>query len=147
MEEDHNAARVLLNNIPILINEEDNTKLITPFSKEEITSIIFMMGKYKSPSHDGFPARFFKQFWNIVGDDVINAVQEFQNHNNLLKYWNITFLILITKVQDANNLKNIIPIGLCNIIYKMIKKLMANKMVEFIPKIISLKQDGFVRHK
>lgn len=85
VEEDQNASREFLENIPPLITKEDNLKLLATLFEEEITSMIFMMDKDKAPRTNGFPATFFHHLWDIVGDNVVKVVQEFQRHNSILK--------------------------------------------------------------
>jgi len=44
-----------------------------------------MIDKDKEPRHDGFPVRYFHHFWDIIREDRVKAIQEFQRHNSLLK--------------------------------------------------------------
>ena len=80
-EEDQNATQELLENIPSLISKDDNRRLLAPLSDKEITTTIFVMDKDKAPNLDCFPTWLFHHFWNIIGDDIIKAVQEFHKHN------------------------------------------------------------------
>ncbi|KAA3481092.1 reverse transcriptase [Gossypium australe] len=60
----------LLSGIDRYIFEEDNRKLIAPYTGEEIREALFKMGSTKAPGEDGFPAQFYQRCWNIVGNDV-----------------------------------------------------------------------------
>lgn len=76
MEEDQNMTNELLENIPQLLGEEDNQKLIEPFIEEEIIDTIFMMDKDKTSRPNKFLAQFFQHFWSSIGDDIIKVVKE-----------------------------------------------------------------------
>lgn len=84
--------------MPTLITEEDNNKLISPFSYEEVYEAISGMGKDKALGPHGFPLGFFHTYWDIMGEDVTRVVQELQESDALLRRWNITFITLIPKV-------------------------------------------------
>ncbi|KAL0285634.1 UNVERIFIED_CONTAM: hypothetical protein Sangu_2770100 [Sesamum angustifolium] len=63
--------------IPQVVAEEDNVSLCENPTADEIKSVVFEMAPFKSPGPDGFPPSFFKNFWHIVGTDVVKAVQHF----------------------------------------------------------------------
>lgn len=64
---------------------------------KEIEDAVFTMGPTKAPGLDGFLARFFKKYWDVVGVDVINFVQKIFKATTLIEGINCTFLILIPK--------------------------------------------------
>ncbi|KAK0594953.1 hypothetical protein LWI29_002093 [Acer saccharum] len=66
-------------------------------TNDEIREVCFSLHPNKAPSLDGFNAHFFKKTWHIIGDDVINAVQEFFRTGLLLKELNATILTLVPK--------------------------------------------------
>jgi hypothetical protein len=53
--------------------------------------------------------------------------------------------VLILKVQSAKDLKQFRPINICNVILKVVSKVQANRLKEFLPDIISVEQLTFVR--
>lgn len=55
------------------------------FSPEEIRAVFFSLPKYKTSGPDGFSAEFFIKFWDILGAEVTEAVQEFFHFGKLLK--------------------------------------------------------------
>lgn len=72
------------------------------------------------------------------------AVGNFFDSNKLLREQNHTFIALIPKRLGASAIHHFRPISLCNIIYKIISKLLANRLKPFLSKIISLFQIAFV---
>lgn len=108
---------------------------------------MFLMNKDKAPGPYGYLASFFQQNWEIVGKNVIITVKKFFKKGKLLKQWNTTFLALIPKTQKAREFKDYRPINLCNVVDKILTKIMAERLKQLLPNIISLEQDGFVQGK
>lgn len=78
----------------------------------------------KSPGSDGYTVEFFKEAWDVVGKDVMVAVQSFFVKGFLPKGLNTTILALIPKKSEAHEMKNYCPISSCNVIYKVISKIL-----------------------
>ena len=60
----------------------------------------------------------------------------------MLRALNSTFLTLIPKRERANKLEFFRPIALCNVVYKVITKLIAERIKKWVPIIISKEQGG-----
>jgi hypothetical protein len=87
-----------------------------------------MMGAHKAPGPDGFTAGFYQTHWDTVGPSVTRAVLNFLNGGHLLETINQTTIVLISKVKHPQDLKNFRPISLCNVIYKLCSKVLANRL-------------------
>jgi hypothetical protein len=90
------------------------------------------------------PALFYKHYWSIIESDVINTVTSFFSNGYMLKAINHTFLALIPKSNAASTVHHFRPISLCNVIYKTISKILANRLKQMLPKLIFPWQAGFV---
>jgi hypothetical protein len=134
----------LENLIPQSIADEDNEWICRIPDFGEIKSTLFSLGSHKSPGLDDIPALFYKHYWSIVEFDVVNAVTSFFTHGHMLKAMNHTFLALIPKSNAASTVHHFQPISLCNVIYKIISKILANRLKQMLPKLISPRQAGFV---
>ncbi|KAL0300641.1 UNVERIFIED_CONTAM: putative mitochondrial protein [Sesamum radiatum] len=130
--------------IPQVVSEEDNVSLCENPTADEIKSVVFEMAPFKSPGPDGFPPSFFKNFWHIVGTDVVKAVQHFFLSGSLLKALNHTFITLIPKNDKASSAEQYRPISFCNVTYKIISKILAKRIKPLLDKIISPFQMAFV---
>ncbi|XP_048626442.1 uncharacterized protein LOC125594173 [Brassica napus] len=98
----------------------------------------------RSPGPDGYPAEFFTANWNAVGADMVAAVQEFFESGKILRQWNSTAVTLIRKKPNASKITEFRPISCCNTVYKVISKLLANRLKQILPSIISNSQSAFI---
>ncbi|GJX28155.1 hypothetical protein Tco_0236234 [Tanacetum coccineum] len=78
--------------------------MVREVSKQEVKEDMFSMGDNKSPGPDGYSVTFFKEAWEIVGDDVTNAICEFFTNGTLLKELNHTIIALIPKVKSPSRI-------------------------------------------
>jgi hypothetical protein len=58
--------------------------------------------------------------------------------------WNITTIVLIPKVNNPESVTHFCPICLCNVLYKLISKVLANRLKVLLPHIISQTQSAFI---
>ena len=72
------------------------------------------------------PPLFFQTYWLDIGMDIIELVLSSLNSGSLLKSVNHTFITLIPKVKNPERVTEFRPIGLCNVIYKITSKVIAN---------------------
>ena len=121
-----------------------NDTLLLPIMDEEIRVALFQMHPSKSPGPDGMSPFFFQKYWSIVGADVCLAVKNFLETGVLWQESNFTHLSLIPKVKDPKDATHLRPIALCNVVYKISSKVVANRLKVFLPSIISPLQSAFV---
>lgn len=81
------------------LSEEQKRTLHMNFGADEIKYALFSIPDEKSPSIDGFSNHFYKNAWEIVGEDIIDAIQDFFRHGKLVKEINITAITLVPKVK------------------------------------------------
>ncbi|XP_061993303.1 uncharacterized protein LOC133711154 [Rosa rugosa] len=141
---DMEAMHHTLEAIQPCVLEEMNSQLCRNYTEEEIREALFQMYPTKSPGPDGMPPLFFQHYWDTIGKDVTEAVQNFLHTGNLLKQVNFTHICLILKVSNPERMSDLRPIDLCNVIYKICSKAIANKLKIILPSIISPFQSAFV---
>jgi hypothetical protein len=126
------------------ISEEMNSDLVRPFTMEEVGMALSQMHPLKSPGPDGFSAGFFQKAWSFVGKKVSEGVLSFLNGGPFDVSLNSTNICLIPKIPSPESVKDYRPISLCNVVYKLISKVLANRLKLVLPKVISQEQSAFI---
>ena len=126
------------------ISTEQNLTLLESFSQADIREAIFSMHPDKSPGPDGMNPAFFQKFWHIVGDDVSAACLKFIHHCEFPAGLNETLLILIPKTPNPTHITEFRPIALCNVLYKIVAKVLASRLKLVLGSIISESQSAFI---
>ena len=117
-----------LNAVPCKVTPDMQNILSSEFSVEEIRVVLFQMGSTKTPGPDGMNALFYQKFWHIVGDSVIVAVLDYLNSGVMVLEINHTNIVLILKVKNPKKMIDFRLISLCNVMYKIISKVLANRL-------------------
>jgi hypothetical protein len=126
------------------VTETMNESLTRPFVEEEVRVAFFQMAPLKAPNLDGYNAGFFQKHWDIVGPEVCNAALFSLNNVVIDKALNSTYITLIPKVRNLTSIMDFRPISLCNAMYKIISKVLANRLKIVLPHIISPFQSAFI---
>jgi hypothetical protein len=127
------------------ISELDREELTKPFLLEEIKSAIWDCDSFKSPGPDGVNLGFFKDFREVLKIDLLNFFSEFHRHGILSKGLNSTFIALIPKVESPQRVAAFRPIALVSSIYKILSKVLANRLRNVIGNIVSKSQSAFIK--
>ena len=98
-----------------------------------------------APGPDGFTARFFTTCWDTIKIELLRMVRFTQSSNNLGRNTNSAFLTLIPKEKGAAHFSRFRPISLCNLSYKIVTKIIANRLKKILPKVILKNQGGFIK--
>lgn len=129
---------------PIKCDQASISLLEAPFTAQEIKQGFMSLPKNKAPGPDGYPGEFFTAHWDIVGAYMIHAVGEFLRTGQLLQQWNSTILTLVPKKPSACKLSDFRPIACCNSVYKVASKLLANRLKQVLPRLVSNAQSAFI---
>ena len=104
----------------------------------------FSIGDLKAPGLDGLHAIFYKRFWHMLGDDLVQEVLQAVNSAYVPDGWNDTTIVMIPKVDNPEKVAQFRPISLCNVVYKVISKMLATRMKGVMPNVIGDQQSAFV---
>lgn len=121
-----------------------NQLLLAPFSGEEVKKALFGIGDLKAPGPDGLHAIFYKRFWGMLGEDLVTEVLEAVNTYSVPQGWNDTAIVMIPKCENPEKVSQFRPISLSNVVYKVISKMLSNRLNSILPDIISDNQSAFV---
>eukprot|EP00253_Pinus_taeda_P006105 PITA_06105 len=138
------AIREITQHVPKIINDDHNTQLLQPVSTKEVEEAMAQLKDGKAPGPDGFTANFFHEFWELIKTEVWELVEESRSMHWVLPSLNSTFIALVPKEATSNKPEKYRPIALCNVIYKLISKVISNRLKPLLPLLISPEQTGYV---
>lgn len=115
--------------------------------EDEIKGALFSMAANKSLGPDGYTCEFYKTAWPIIRKDFVEVVQSFFEFGFLPKGVNSTILALIPKTGEAKKIKDYRRISCCNVVYKVISKVVANRLKKILMSFISSNQSAFVKDR
>ena len=126
------------------IEEDERLSLEKEFSKEEVFQVLREMEGDKAPGLDGFTMAFFHKCWSVVEKDVMDFFDYFHRHSVFERFLNASFLTLIPKKCNAVNIKDFRPISLVGSVYKLLSKVLANRLRVDLENLTSESQNSFV---
>jgi hypothetical protein len=126
------------------VSKQMNESLCAEYTEDEVKAAMFNIGDLKAPGLDGMPAIFYKRFWHILGEQVTMEVLNVLKGGQMPEGWNDTMVVLIPKLSTPQNMKELRPISLCNVVYKVISKVITNRLKFILPDIIAPNQSAFV---
>ncbi|XP_070667346.1 uncharacterized protein [Malus domestica] len=134
----------ILNCLEPLVSELMNNDLIKPVSEEEIKVAVHQMGGLKALGPDGFQGIFYHFFWDIIVAEVNGLVMDFMQGEGNTRSLNSTYIVLIPKVPHPESVSQYRPISLCNFSFKILSKVLANRLQPLLPLLISPMQNAFI---
>ena len=128
---------------PVIIAEM-SASLSRDYQAKEVLLALKQMALLTAPGPNGMSPIFYKTYWHIVGDDVISIVLNSLNLGNVHESLNSTFIALIPKVKNPKRVAEFRPIILCNVVYKLIAKMVVNRMKKILSHVIDDSQSAFL---
>ena len=125
-----------LSSITTRVSLDMNEELLVDFKAKEVWYALKQMHLTKAPKLDGMSPIFFKHYWNIVGPEVVNCVLSSLNSSRMPCRLNETYICLIPKVKSPQNITEFRLISLCNVVYKLISKILANRLKKVLAAVI-----------
>lgn len=119
---------LILRNIMLLVSPDENAMLMRTPLLEEIKSAVFGLNSDGAPGPDGFGGHFYQIYWDIVASDVVSSVQQFFYTDTLIPNLNSNVIVLIPKVAGAVSMGDFRPIALANFQFKIITKILADRL-------------------
>ena len=127
------------------INQRQREELTAPFSVQEIKEAVWSCGGDKCPGPDGFNFNFIKEFWEVLKPEFRRFVDEFYAHGSFPRGSNASFLALIPKINHPQSLNDYRPISLIGCMYKVVAKLLSNRLRSVVAGLIDERQPAFIK--
>ena len=126
------------------IGVEEAARLEEMFSVEEVSSALSELNGDKALGPDGFSLAFWQFCWDFVKDEIMSFFKDFFERGKLIRSLNTTFLVLIPKKGEAEDLSDFRPISLVGGLYKVLAKVLANRLKKVARKVVSSTQNAFI---
>ncbi|WRX29353.1 Reverse transcriptase domain - like 10 [Theobroma cacao] len=128
--------------ISTIIFENDNLSLCVVLLMEEMKEAVFNIDKDSVAGLNGFTS--YQQCWDIIANDLLDAVVDFFHEVDLPRGLTSTTIVLLPKNNNALKWSDFRLISLCNVLNKIITKILANRLAKVLPSMIIDNQSGFV---
>lgn len=131
------------------LTDQEVENLGRPIDFEETTRAVKSMKPNKAPGPDGYQALFYQKYWDVVGKDVHKFVANAFEKGEFPEEINATHISLIPKIESPERVTQFRPISLCNVIYKILTKVIVGRIRPLLDLIVSPLQSSFFpgRHK
>ncbi|KAL4310577.1 hypothetical protein GQ457_01G015360 [Hibiscus cannabinus] len=134
----------LLDGVSPCITSNMNKALLRDFTREEVFHALQSMSPLKASGKDGLGAIFYQRFWHIIGIDVANFCIDILRGSFPMANINETHIVLIPKVMNPQSMSQYRPISLCNVIYKIVSKMIVNRFQGVLHLCIDEAQSAFI---
>ncbi|XP_071689201.1 uncharacterized protein [Rutidosis leptorrhynchoides] len=129
------------------LSDDQAANLEVAFSVQEIHEAILECGSTKAPGPDGFNMRFFKKHWDIIKTELVDAIMWFWDKEEISRGCNASFVTLIPKKNDPLGLGDFRSISLIGSYYKIISKVLANRLKKVTPTLVGHEQSAYLKDR
>jgi hypothetical protein len=119
------------------VTADMNSMLFHEYTMDEVELTLSQMHPLKSLGPNGFAACFYQKSWAMMKSEVCSTVLDFLNKVFFDIELNVTHIALIPKKKSPSCITNYRPISLCNVLYKLISKVIVNRLKNVLAAIIS----------
>lgn len=121
-----------------------NATFIKKYTKQDVEVASKQMAPLKSLGLDSFNPSFYQTYQHTVSDELTSIVLKFLNESTFDCRTNFTYIVFIPKIKNLFKPSDFKLISLCNVIYKLVLKVLANRLKQVLSTIISKNQSAFM---
>ncbi|GJX53819.1 RNA-directed DNA polymerase, eukaryota, reverse transcriptase zinc-binding domain protein [Tanacetum coccineum] len=144
-KEDNHSRPLYSSNLFKQLSLEESLLLDSPFTPDEIKEAVWNCGSSKAPGPDGFTFKFFKKHWITLEQDILSYVKDFEASGSIPRGCNSSFITLVPKVEDPLVIGDFRPISLIGSQYKIIAKILANRLSRVLPSVVGEVQMAYIK--
>ncbi|XP_019168955.1 PREDICTED: uncharacterized protein LOC109164864 [Ipomoea nil] len=126
------------------LSSAQSRRLVNTVPMEEVRKAVFGMKRFGSPGPDGIPAAFYQHYWDSVGPALTQMVNQALHSGTVHKSLLVAFMCLIPKKEAPESAADFRPISLLNVAFKVISKVLVNRMRPIMCKLIGPHQNSFL---
>lgn len=126
------------------LSHSDRQWLNRLVSELEIQSALFQMGSHKAPGPDGFSVLFFQKYWPVVKPQVLSLLGGVFSTGQFPIGLNASIICLIPKCDAPEDLHQFRPISLCNVLVKVVTKVLSNRLQPLMATLTGPCQTSFI---
>lgn len=146
IDDSHSLCREFLGTLDFpQLTDEDRALTDAPITNIECKAALDVMANNKSPSVSGFSKEFFQFFWLDLETILMNYINQAKSQGHFFVTQRRAVITMIPKKGDQKKLKNKRAICLLDIVYKIVAKVLANRIMRVIPKLVAPDQTGSIR--
>ncbi|KAL9690876.1 hypothetical protein QQ045_011288 [Rhodiola kirilowii] len=127
------------------VSATDCVNLVKDISYNEVAEVVKNLPPCKAAGPDGYNAEFFKASWGVCGDDIVRSIRAFFRSGIMPDGINSAYLALIPKVNNASMPTEFRPISCCNVLYKIVSTILANRLKPVLGYLVDQSQAAFVK--
>lgn len=126
------------------LGDRNRARLEEKLTETENTDCLRDCDGDKAPGPDGFNFKFRQTFWGVIKYDIIEFFNDFHNHSSFVRSLNSIFLVMIPKKCNPKHINDFRPISLVGCIYKLLSKVLVERLSKVLNQIIGNCQHAFV---
>ncbi|KAK3199387.1 hypothetical protein Dsin_022802 [Dipteronia sinensis] len=126
------------------LNNSELVSLSMDICEQDVKQSLFGIGGLKALGPDGYPTIFFQNYWSCCKKDLVSLIADCFLKGYVPNDINQTIISLIPKVPNPTCMTQLRPISLCNTIYKIVSKILVQRIRPLLPNLVSPNQVAFV---
>ena len=126
------------------LEDQEAVRLEKPFMEEEVFFALCELNEEKALGPDGYTVAFWQLSWETVKGGVMSVFKDFFVSSKFVKSLNSTFIVMVPKKEGTNGFKDFRPISLVGSLYKLIAKVLANRLKKVMIQLVNKAQNAFV---
>ena len=137
---DNNAIQMLKKHISVVDHQKYKTHLEQPITTEELYQAISAGSRKKTPGIDGICLEFYATHWQIIKTEMTHLINNMFLNKAITEKQKRGILLCIPKHPHAEKLEDYRPISLLTTEYKLLARIMANRLRPLIQEQITTGQ-------